>query len=164
MTLVMKDCTFSPKAWGQKSPQICQHQFTSFIHSLLTPLHRCTHSFVHSFLVTDGHPCAHSLLDLVSFFLLPSQVSYLRLLTKSPCGTFNLIFFVTLRWGSFIDIFHKNNISEKMKTRTLVVGQKAHQGNLRGLSPSTVQPRNQQDIYFSACLVPDALTGAWSPL
>lgn len=30
---------------------------------------------------------------------------------KPPCSIFNLIFSVTARWGSFIAIFHKNNIS-----------------------------------------------------
>lgn len=55
----------------------------------------------------------------VSFFppLFPSLFLWARS-PKTPCSIFNLISFVTLRWGSFIDIFYKNSISENIKVRS----------------------------------------------
>lgn len=116
--MAIGNCTLSPKTRGQ--------MLKTYLPALSSFLSFPSHPFA------QGHTYLDTLIrgDWWKYwhgpFLAGSQLLFLPPFLsvlfrddspKSPWSTFNLISFATPRWGSFIDIFHKNGISEKTTTR-----------------------------------------------
>lgn len=65
---------------------------------------------------------------------------------KSPCSIFNLIFSVTARWGSFIVILQKNNISTQ-----IIIMQRREEKKKNNLR-TCWRGENTQELSSEACL------------